>query len=1303
MKKYNIGLDIGVASVGWCITDEDYNILKKSGRNMWGSRIFSEASTAKDTRIKRGMRRRLDRRRERINILQSLINEDMEKEYPNFFPVLRETSLDEEDKNISNRVYGIKYNLFSDVSMTDREYFNKFPTIYHLRRFLIDNKEKVDIRLVYLAIHHIIKYRGNFLHDGDFSDNVEEVINEFQNVVDYLERKFEISLKCSIEEILEILKNKNISKLYKQEEIMQRFDFDKDSKSAILNVIRSCIGYTFDINKIFDIEFANSKKTFAREIDNEDEIINLLNENSYIYQSLKSIYSWYILQDILNGKSYISDAMIQKYNKYNQDLKKLKRIYKKYYSFEYNDMFRKYGKDNYVSFNGKNCKKCKPEEFYKLLKKKIDLLPYDEIDKDRISQDLEENNFLVKINVTDNSAIPYQLHRKELEKILENQSTYYKTLKENKENILKLFSFRIPYYVGPLSKEKGKWSWVIRKSNESVRPWNFEEIIDEDATAEEFIKRMTNKCTYLINENVIPKNSLLYSRYCVLNELNNIRVEDNHFDKKTKNAIIENLFYRSKKVNKKMISDYLKSEGLPYENITGLSDNNNFNSSMTSYIDFKKIFGKIDESNENMIEDLIYWITIFEEKKILKRKIQKEYKNISNEQLNKILKLKYTGWSRLSKKILISLKSHKGENIMELLEKTSMNFMQIINNKDYGIKEKIESILPQNDHKIAYKDIAEIPTSPANKRAIWQSINIVKEIVKINKCEPENIFIEFARSEENKMMKDTRAKQLLNKYNEIENQINYLKNYDHQVYLQLKNKQSDKKLEEKLYLYFIQNGKCLYSGKSLDISNLQMYEVDHILPQSYIKDDSIDNKALVIKSENQRKKDSLLLSSEIRNSQKEWWKNLLDCNLISQTKYYRLIRDKMFETEYDEKKFVQRQLVETRQITKYVTNLLSNIYNDTKVLTLRADLTYGFRQKYNFYKNRNVNNYHHAQDAYIISVIGNIVNNKLKYTDEFEFGKYIKYYKNSVISNKEKHGIMLGMINNNIDIAKVRKVMNYKDCFVTRMTEEDTGEFYKQTLYSPKDAPVIPLKNGLDVKKYGGYSGQNIAYMVIYSYIKKGKVEYKLSGIPIKVANDIKNKKYSLEEYIKKDILNDTKDSNIKILRNKVLKNQQYIDEKGQYMRLCSDSEVRADKELIVNENINKLIYLMNCDESKLDDNEVTSLNDNYEYLYDYLIEKIRKEYSVFESIYNKLKECRKFFINLDINRKKNAINGLILLMKTGQGNLKDIGLSDRVGRQSRKKFDTKKLSNILFIDKSITGMYERRYSVIGLENNNNK
>ena len=57
MRKYNIGLDIGVASVGWSVTDIDGNLLKNGNKNLWGARLFNEAQTAQATRNFRSSRR----------------------------------------------------------------------------------------------------------------------------------------------------------------------------------------------------------------------------------------------------------------------------------------------------------------------------------------------------------------------------------------------------------------------------------------------------------------------------------------------------------------------------------------------------------------------------------------------------------------------------------------------------------------------------------------------------------------------------------------------------------------------------------------------------------------------------------------------------------------------------------------------------------------------------------------------------------------------------------------------------------------------------------------------------------------------------------------------------------------------------------------------------------------------------------------------------------------------------------------------------------------------------------------------
>ena len=79
VKNYSIGLDIGTNSVGWAVNDENYKIYKYKKNNMWGVRLFDEGETAQKRRVYRSTRRRLNRRRERILLLQKLLYSDIEK------------------------------------------------------------------------------------------------------------------------------------------------------------------------------------------------------------------------------------------------------------------------------------------------------------------------------------------------------------------------------------------------------------------------------------------------------------------------------------------------------------------------------------------------------------------------------------------------------------------------------------------------------------------------------------------------------------------------------------------------------------------------------------------------------------------------------------------------------------------------------------------------------------------------------------------------------------------------------------------------------------------------------------------------------------------------------------------------------------------------------------------------------------------------------------------------------------------------------------------------------------------------
>ena len=59
--------------------------------------------------------------------------------------------------------------------------------------------------------------------------------------------------------------------------------------------------------------------------------------------------------------------------------------------------------------------------------------------------------------------------------------------------------------------------------------------------------------------------------------------------------------------------------------------------------------------------------------------------------------------------------------------------------------------------------------------------------------------------------------------------------------------------------------------------------------------------------------------------------------------------------------------------------------------------------------------------------------------------------------------------------------------------------------------------------------------------------------------------------------------------------------------------------------------------------------------------------------------------------------------MNIGTGNFKILGLSMALGRKNEKSFKTDVLKKMIFIDKSVTGMYERRYRINGMENNCSK
>ena len=91
VQDYYLGLDIGTGSLGWAVTDSNYQILKKHGKMLWGVRLFESAKTAEERRTFRTARRCLDRKNWRIKILQELFAEEISNTDTGFYLRMKES------------------------------------------------------------------------------------------------------------------------------------------------------------------------------------------------------------------------------------------------------------------------------------------------------------------------------------------------------------------------------------------------------------------------------------------------------------------------------------------------------------------------------------------------------------------------------------------------------------------------------------------------------------------------------------------------------------------------------------------------------------------------------------------------------------------------------------------------------------------------------------------------------------------------------------------------------------------------------------------------------------------------------------------------------------------------------------------------------------------------------------------------------------------------------------------------------------------------------------------------------------
>ena len=1388
-KTWYLGLDIGTASVGWAATDTEYKIIRKNKKRLWGVRLFEEAKTAEERRGYRSSRRRLARRKWRLNLLEELFTQEIAKIDSNFFLRLKESQYHYEDKT-----HQVPYAIFNDKDYTDKDYYKEYPTIYHLRTKLM-TEENPDIRKVFLAIHHILKNRGHFLLQGQSfkAGNLNNLIKELLEL-DILHVGFEVTEKV-VDKIADISLEKKTSK-DKLNDIKELYPKEKQ----LLEVFRLIFGGKPSLDKLFAIDEYKELDAAIKSVSFKEKIYEevrhdyeqVLSNYIELLDLAKLVYDSIILSDIKKEGKTLSESKVDFYNKHRDDLTKLKNLVKNDSKLSedkkvelYTAIFKE-DKDkgsNYVNYIRKSDegKGCNYEDFKNFLVKELAKLE-ESAAKEEILRDLELELFLPLQRTKDNSVVPYQIHKEELVRILDNAAKYHNFLDEKdesgysiREKVIQLLEFRIPYYVGPLNSSKKAredgFAWSVRNKgyeNTPVTPWNYEKVIDESASAEKFITNLTNKCTYLKGEDVLPKSSLLYSEFALLNELNALKYDGNRISLEARNAIMEKLFkQQGKKVTKTSIKNLLKAEGYIDGKGEIIGIDITVKNDLKSYRDFKKILG--NKFNSEHVENIILWITLYgESRKLIKAKIEAVYGDIySKEEIAKMSRLVYKDWGRFSRKLLTELVSKKlyneetGEclNIIGAMRQNNILFMELMADRfDYSQQiVKFNKELQEDVTEITPEILDDLYVSPSVKRSIWQTVRIVEELKKIIGCAPAKIFVETTRSNQGKKEPtSSREKQLKLAYKAVKKDVKELEkeigaiNFD-VLNDRLSSEEQSKLKAKKLYLYYTQLGRCMYSGKQIDLENLYTpeYDIDHIYPQSKVKDDSFTNTVLVERELNAKKGDRYPLSSDFQTpSNRKLWKFLKEKGLITDEKYNRLVRTEEFSDE-ELSGFIARQLVETSQSVKAVASILGELNPETSICYSKAENVSSFRQNFGKIKKgnrdsknndqlvkvREINDYHHAKDAYLNIVVGNVYDTKFT-RNVFNFIKDKKdgrkYSLNKVFYENVSDSKTVAWEMDKT-IYQVEKVMNNNNILVTRRIAEKKGELYNATRHKAKKVKkakgvgYVPFKSSDNVLKnildYGGFNSINIAYFSIVRYLlinKQGEINIiRIVPIPVYIENSLQSKR-DLFNYIKKqlDDIENEKVKNIEIMYEKLrektllrLNDFKYISGGKSGNRIYCDSALQILLSEETEKYIKTIIKFRNWKNENKNGNlwENVSKEENYK-LYSKLLEKLNSGI-FFNKKSNKFVELneettRNKFKQLKEEDQIKVLIEILNLLTCKKQPGKDLSLIGMTASRDLQNFDLSNLNQFSIIEQSVTGFYEKEITIIGdkgndMENNN--
>ncbi len=341
---------------------------------------------------------------------------------------------------------------------------------------------------------------------------------------------------------------------------------------------------------------------------------------------------------------------------------------------------------------------------------------------------------------------------------------------------------------------------------------------------------------------------------------------------------------------------------------------------------------------------------------------------LDEETIEKLSKIDMKGYGHLSLHVLREILPYLEEGMVysDAMQKAGHNHSEhnFEKQKYLGTKE-------------VYDAIGGV-TSPVVKRALSQTVKVIDAVIR-QYGSPYAINIELAR--DMSMTKDERDK--LKK----ENDARAAKNEAIRENIAKLNAMPNSTNVLKYKLYEEQDHKCAYSMETLDINHLfedGYYEIDHIIPYSRSFDDSFNNKVLVLKRENQNKRNSTPVEYFERIG-REYDEVLAFWKAVYQKRNRKKL-EFLQKKEINESEWKNRALNDTRYASRMLANLIKDylLFDEKskdkygRVETVKGAITSYLRRFWGVQKIREDGDKHHAVDAAIIACVTPKTKNKIE-------------------------------------------------------------------------------------------------------------------------------------------------------------------------------------------------------------------------------------------------------------------------------------------------------------------------------------